>query len=40
MATTILPLLIALVALIALDVLSVRFGADTTPGIDDTSDWI
>jgi hypothetical protein len=37
---TILPLLIALVALIALDLLSTRYGADTTPSIDDTSDWI
>ena len=39
MAHTILPLLMALVALIALDVFSLRSGADTRPTIEDGSEW-
>jgi hypothetical protein len=30
----------ALETLIAPDVLAVRFGADTTPSIDDSTEWI
>jgi hypothetical protein len=40
MTMTILPLLMALVALLALDGLTLLFGAETTSSIDDATDWI
>jgi hypothetical protein len=39
MTATLLPLLIALVAFFALGGKGHLFGADTTPTVDDASDW-
>ena len=39
MATTLLPLLMAIVALVALEVLAGRHGADNRSPIDDAGEW-